>query len=263
MSPSRSGKEARGNKNPRVKWCGYCGVSHHLEAKCLGPGGDKSLWCSICGMTTNSHLKGCTGSKGVSHLCYHCRKPGHIASACKKCDYCGKMGHKEPCPERRNEPQCNKCGSQEHMTRFCRVHTKIRRAYDEMIKNDPIESIDESLYSPGYTQAEINEHIWFLQEEKQDRQTLVDAVRRGVSEDGETNHSGTPRRRINQCPVYEPRRRGNQINPELPRSQWMPFRDSGSSAATPPGIKGKSVTEESGDQHASQSSGHSGSNSSE
>ena len=159
VSPSRSEKEARGTKNLRIKLCGYCGVSHHLEVKCLGPGVDKSLWCGICGMTTISHLKGCTGSKGISHLCYHCRKPGHIANDCKKCNYCGDMGHEEPCPEKRDEPQCKKCSSQSHMTRFCQAHTRMRRAYDEMIKNDPIGSIDESLYSPGYTRAEIDDHI--------------------------------------------------------------------------------------------------------
>ena len=263
VSPTRPERETGGMRNPKMKWCGYCGVSHHLEAKCLGSGVDKSLWCGTCGMTTNSHLRGCTGSRGISHLCYHCRKPGHLASDCKKCNYCGKMGHEEPCPEERIQPQCKKCGSQSHPTKFCKPHTRIRRAYDEMRRNDPMGSIDESLYSPGYTRAELDDHIRLLQEEKQGRRTLADTLRGGVSENVENSQTGTPRRKISQRPVYEPRNLENQINPDLHKSQWTPFRDNSSTVATSSRTRGRPGTDESGDRYTSRSSGYSGSNSPE
>ena len=57
-----------------LKWCGACGVSHHVRAKCLGPVVDKSIWCPECGMTTNTHLKGCTEPKGSSRICFGCRR---------------------------------------------------------------------------------------------------------------------------------------------------------------------------------------------
>ena len=122
VSPTRSRKRGRGNEKFQSKMVWLLWVSHHLEAKCLGPRVDKSLWCETCGMTTNSHLRGCTGSRGVSQLCYHCRKPGHLADDCKKCNHCGKMGHEEPCPEEKNQPQCKRCGSQATLTKFCRAH---------------------------------------------------------------------------------------------------------------------------------------------
>ena len=139
----------------------------------------------------------------------------------------------------------------------------MRQAYEEMRRNDPIGSIDESLYSPGYTRAEIDDHIRLLQEEKQGKHTLADTLRRGVSENGEITQTGTPRRRTSQRPVYEPRNLGNQINPDLHRSQWMPFKDNSTSVTTTPRVRGRSGTEELGDQHTSQSSGYSSSNSPE
>ena len=82
-----------------LKWCGACGVSHHVRAKCLGPVVDKSIWCPECGMTTNSHLKGCTEPKGSSRICFGCRRRGHEAKECEQCPYCGELGHEGECPE--------------------------------------------------------------------------------------------------------------------------------------------------------------------
>ena len=73
MSPDRVGGTQPTLKQEDLKWCGVCGVSHHAKAKCLGPVVDKSIWCPECGMTTNTHLKGCTEPRGLSRICFGCR----------------------------------------------------------------------------------------------------------------------------------------------------------------------------------------------
>ena len=125
------------------------------------------------------------------------------------------------------------------MTKFCRAHSRMRQAYEEMRRNDPIGSIDESLYSPGYTRAEVDDHIRLLQKEKQGKHTLADTLRKGVSEDEEITQTGTPRRGPSQRPEYEPRKLGNQINPDIRRSQWTPFRDNSTSVTTTPRVRGR------------------------
>ena len=122
--------------------CGACGVTHHVRVQCLGPRVDKSVWCSRCDMSSNSHLKSCPKVKGVSRLCYRCKQPGHVAGECVKCPFCGQWGHEKNSPEKVQEPYCKRCGRRERLSRFCRVHHKFRESYEEMEKNDPIEQIN-------------------------------------------------------------------------------------------------------------------------
>ena len=67
-SPERVWREFRNKNRHNLKWCGSCGVTHHVKARCSGPVVDKSLWCAACGMTTTTHLRGCPGIRGCSQL---------------------------------------------------------------------------------------------------------------------------------------------------------------------------------------------------
>ena len=159
MSPDRVRGVQPIFKQEDLKWCGVCGVSHHAKAKCLGPVVDKSIWCPECGMTTNSHLKGCTEPKGLSRICFGCRRRGHEAKECDQCPYCGDWGHEGECPEKSQESQCKRCGSDQHLTKFCRVHQRFRDGYEELVKNNPISNIDQSIYSPEFTKEEMDDRI--------------------------------------------------------------------------------------------------------
>ena len=75
--------------------------------------------------------------------------------------------------------------------------------------------------------------------------------------------SRTPRRNTDQRPTYEPRNLGDEINPNLHRSQWTPYRDDNGSTTNSFRTRARPGTNESPDQHTSRSSGYSGSNSSE
>ena len=197
-----------------LKWCGVCGVSHHARAKCLGPVVDKSIWCPECGMTTNSHLKGCTEPKGLSRICFGCRRRGHEAKECDQCPYCGDWGHEGECPEKSQEPHCKRCGSDQHLTKFCRVHQKFRDGYEELVKNNPISNIDQSIYSPEFTKEEMDNRIKEMQKEKWKQHFLKNAKQ------GET-----PRRKTHQCPILEPKRIGQKIDTRVSRKDWTIYKE--------------------------------------
>ena len=167
VSPERVWRELQDENKHNLKWCGNCGITHHVKARCLGPVVDKSLWCAAYGIITTTHLRGCPGIKGCSQLCYLCHMPGHSAKDCKKCSTCGDRGHGKDCPEKIKEPRYRKCSSDQHLSRYCWVPTRMGKLYEELVKRDPLGSIDESIYSPEFTKDELDEQIRKLQDEKQ------------------------------------------------------------------------------------------------
>uniref|UniRef100_A0A4W3KAU1 CCHC-type domain-containing protein n=1 Tax=Callorhinchus milii TaxID=7868 RepID=A0A4W3KAU1_CALMI len=75
---------------------------------------------------TNFHgkeKKETTGAK-TRVVCYHCRRPGHFRSECKKieCKTCGKKGHISP--DRRSKTKWENCGKIGHMTKYYRHEEK-------------------------------------------------------------------------------------------------------------------------------------------
>ena len=97
------------------------------------------------------------------------------------------------CPEKSQESPCKRCGSDQHLTKFCRAHQKFRDGYEELVRNDPISNIDQSIYSPEFTKEEMDDRIKEMQKEKWKQHFLKNAKQ------GET-----PRRKAHQCPILEP-----------------------------------------------------------
>ena len=124
--------------NTTLNGAEICGITHHVKARCLGPVVDKSLWCAACGMITTTHSRGCPGIKGCSQLCYLCHMPGHSAKDCKKCSTCGDRGHRKDCPEKIKEPRYGKCSSDQHLSRYYWVPTRMGKLYEELVKRDPL-----------------------------------------------------------------------------------------------------------------------------
>ena len=104
-------------------------------------------------------------------------------------------------PEKSQEPHCRKCGNDQHLTKFCRVHQKFRDGYEELVKNNPISNIDQSIYSPEFTKEEMDNRIKEMQREKW-RQHFLKNVRQGE----------TPKRRTHQRPILEPKRIDQKID---------------------------------------------------
>ena len=163
--------------------------------------------CPGCRGTTRDHLTGCKKVRGLKELCYTCRKPGHSARNCPKCGYCGEYGHEiEDCTKKPD--QCQKCDSDGHQTEFCRKHKRFTDMYSEIRKQDPIPSIDDSIYSPEYNTEELQHQFEKL---KADRERL---------------RSLTPLRGEQERPEYKPRALAEKkINLKVPRDKWTPYRD--------------------------------------
>ena len=203
-TPERVWKEFQEENKHNFKWYGSCGVTHHTEAKCLGPAIDKSLWCTACGMTTTTHLRGCPGIKGCSQLCYLCRMPSHFVKDSKKCPFCGDRGHEKNCTEKAREPRCRKCGTDQHLSRYCLVPTRLGKLYEELVKRDPLGSIDKSIYSPEYTKDEFDKQIRKLQEEKQKFYHQQNQLSRGVNANEQEYWRETFKRSMEERPCYQP-----------------------------------------------------------
>ena len=263
ISPERAWREFQNENRHNLKWCGDCGITHHVEAGCLGPVVDKSLWCAACGMTTTTHLRGCTGIRGCSQLCYLCRMPGHLAKACKKCFICGDRGHGKDCPEKIKEPRCRKCGNDQHISRYCQVPTRMGKLYEELVKKDPLGSIDESIYSPEFTKDELDEQIKKLQEEKQKCYAQQNPLIRGVNVDKREHWKETPRHSAEERPQFKPRNLESRVTLGVPRNQWTPYRDGQESPdlveqSSPKSRTGVSTSERADTQSEVQNSGYSG-----
>ena len=225
ISPEWAWREFQSENRHNFKWCGYCRIAHHVEAGCLGPVIDKSLWCAACRMTTMTHLRGCPGIRGCSQLCYLCRMPGHLAKDCKKYSICGDRGHGKDCPKKIKEPRCRKCGNDQHISRYCRVPTRMGKLYEELVKKDPLGSIDQSIYSPEFTQDKLDEQIKKLQEEKQRHYAQQNPLIRGVNANKREYWKEIPRCNAEERPQFEPRTLENRVTLGVPHNQWTPYRD--------------------------------------
>ena len=213
VSPDRVKDTHPTLKQEDLKWCGVCGVSHHTKAKCLGPVVDKSIWCPECGMTMNTHLKGCTEPRGLTRICFGCRRRGHEAKKCDQCSYYENREHEMVYPEKSQE-SCKRCGSDQHPTKSCRVHQKFRDGYEELVRNDPISNIDQSIYLPEFTREEMDDRIKEMQKEKWKQHFLKYAKQRE-----------TPKRKPHQRPILEPRKIGHKIDTRMPRKDWTIYKE--------------------------------------
>ena len=187
--------------------CGKCSSKRSVKEPCYTKDVDRAMRCLTCGGTTKEHHKGCKEVRGLRELCHTCRKPGHSSRNCPKCNYCGEYGHEtENCIKKRE--QCQKCGSDGHQTEFCRRHNRFTDMYTEIRKQDPIPSIDDSIYSPEYDTEEIKQQFEKLREDRARLRSL------------------TPLRREQERPEYKPRvLEEKKINLNMPRDKWTPYRD--------------------------------------
>ena len=130
--------------------------------------------------------------------------PGHLAKDGKKCSICGDRGHGKDCPKKIKEPRCRKCGNDQHISRYCRVPTRMGKLYEELVKKDPLGSIDESIYSPEFTKDELDEQIKKLQEGKQRRYAQQNPLIRGVNANKKEYWKEMPRHSAKERPQFEP-----------------------------------------------------------
>ena len=151
--------------------------------------------------------------------------PGHLAKDCKKCFICSDRGHGKDCPEKIKEPRCRKCGNDQHISKYCRVPTRMGKLYEELVKKDPLGSIDESIYSPEFTKDELDEQIKKLQEEKQRHYTQQNPLIRGVNVDKREHWKEMPRHSAEERPQFEPWTVENRVTLGVPCNQWTPYRD--------------------------------------
>ena len=130
--------------------------------------------------------------------------PGHLAKDFKKCPTCGERGHRKECPEKINEPRYGKCRSDQHLSRYCRVPTRMGKLYEELVKKDPLGSINESIYSPEFTKDELDEQIRKLQEEKQRHYVQQNPLVSGVNANKREQWKETPRQSAEERLHFEP-----------------------------------------------------------
>ena len=67
------------------------------------------------------------------------------------------------------------------------------KLYKELVKKDPLGSIDESIYSPEFTKDELDEQIKKLQEKKQKHYAQQNLLTRGVNANKRKHWRETPR----------------------------------------------------------------------
>ena len=151
--------------------------------------------------------------------------PAHLTKDCKKCPTCGDRGHGKDCLEKVKEPRCRKCGSDQHLSRYCQVPTRMGKVYEELVKKDPLGSIDESIYSPEFTKDKLDEQIKKLQEEKQKCYAQQNPLTRGVNANKREHWKETPRQNAKGRPHFKPLTLEDRVTLGIPRNQWTSYRD--------------------------------------
>ena len=83
-----------------------------------------------------------------------------------------------------------------------------------MVKNNPINNIDQSIYSPEFTKEEVDDRIKEMQKEKW-RQHFLKNAKLGEM----------PKRKAHQHPILEPKKIGQKIDTRVSRKDWTIYKE--------------------------------------